>query len=267
MKICIIIPFVVTVIGCLFKILLEPIYILICNKPLLVHFHLFPKKLSAHQKEIISDHFSFYKRLSSKNKNYFDHRVVKFIERIQFVSRENIEITNEMKLLIASTSTMLTFGMQKYLYTVIRTIVVYPSCFYSTTNEKYHIGEFNPKLKIIVFSWEDFYKGIQIKDDNLNLGIHEFSHALLFESSKKMRFGSNSNYIFSDYCKEILNDLSQPELLKSLIDSSYFRNYAFVNSVEFIAVILEQFFETPEKFKELFPALFHKVKLMINYKE
>ena len=109
------ISFVVTVTGFLFKILLEPIYILICNKPLLVHFYLFPKKLSAPQKEIISEHFSFYKRLSSKDKNYFDHRVVKFIESIQFVSRENIEITNEMKLLIASTSTMLTFGMQKFI--------------------------------------------------------------------------------------------------------------------------------------------------------
>ncbi|WP_395047285.1 zinc-dependent peptidase [Flavobacterium sp.] len=254
-------------IGYLFKILIEPIYVFIYNKPLAVHFYLFPKKLSDNHKDILSNHFTFYKRLSPKYQQYFDHRVVKFLESIQFVNRENIEITFEMKLLIASTSTMLTFGMQKYLYTVIRTIIIYPSSFYSTTNGNLHIGEFNPKLKIVVLSWKDFYKGIKIDDDNLNLGIHEFSHALLFESSQKMRYGATSNYIFSDYYNEIINDLKNSEFLKSLIDSHYFRDYAFVNSVEFIAVILEQFFETPEQFKKSFPELFYKVKQMINYDE
>ena len=254
-------------IGYLFKILVEPIYIFICNKPLVVHFYLFPKKLNDNHKEIISNHFIFYKRLNPKYQKYFDHRVAKLLESIQFVSRENIEITFEMKLLIASTSTMLTFGMQKYLYTVLNTIIVYPSSFYSTVNGDLHIGEFNPKLKIVVFSWEDFYKGIKIDDDNLNLGVHEFSHVLLFESSQKMKYGTASNYIFSDYYNEIINDLKDPKFLKSLIDSHYFRYYAFVNSVEFIAVILEQFFETPEQFKESFPDLFQKVKKMINYNE
>ena len=251
----------------LFKIIVEPIYILIYKKPLVLYFYFFTKKLSVHHKEILSYHFPFYRRLSFKNQQYFDHRVVKFIENIQFVSRENIEVTFEMKLLIASTSTMLTFGMQKYLYTVLNTIIVYPSSFYSTVNGNLHKGEFNPKLKIVVFSWEDFYKGIKIDDDNLNLGIHEFSHVLLFQSSLKVKYGIASNYIFSDYYNEIINDLKNPEFIKSLIDSHYFRDYAFVNSVEFIAVILEQFFETPEQFKELFPELFHKVKKMINYNE
>ena len=147
----------------LFKILVEPIYIFIFGKPLVVHFYFFPKKLSDNHKKIVSNHFIFYKRLSPKYQKYFDHRVVKLLESIQFVSRENIEITFEMKLLIASTSTMLTFGMQKYLYAVIRAIIIYPSSFYSTTNRNLHIGEFNPKLKILVFSWEDFYKGIKGK--------------------------------------------------------------------------------------------------------
>ena len=259
----------VTIAGIIYllKILVEPIYIFIYNKPLVVHFYLFPQKLSIHHKEIISFYFPFYERLNAKNQKYFDHRVLKFIEVNKFVSREKIDVTFEMKLLIASTSTILTFGMQKYLYTVISTIIVYPSCFYSVTNDDLHIGEFNPKLKTLVFSWEDFYKGIKVDNNNLNLGIHEFSHALLFESQKKMKYGVASSYIFSDYYNEIINDLKNPEFLKSLINTGYFRKYAFVNSVEFIAVILEHFFETPEQFKELFPELFMKVKTMINYNE
>lgn len=250
----------------MFKILIEPIYVFIFNKPFAVHFYLFTKNLSKSQKEILSNHFTFYKKLQPKYQKYFDHRVVRLINDLNFISRENIEITSEMKLLISATSTILTFGMQKYLYSGIRNIVIYPSSFLSNGN--LHLGEYNPKLKTLVFSWQDFYAGIKIENNNLNLGIHEFSHALLFESTQKIKFNAtSSNYIFSDYYNEIIKDLKTPEFLKSLQDSNYFRDYAFVNSVEFIAVILEHFFETPGQFKQLFPELFSKVKTMINYNE
>ncbi|GEJ33054.1 conserved hypothetical protein [Flavobacterium psychrophilum] len=251
----------------LFKIIVQPIYILICKKPLTLRFCLFSKKINPHYKDILTHHFPFYKKLKPKDQNHFDQRVLNFIEDIQFISRDDIEITFEMKLLIASTSIMLTFGMQEYLHTVVRTIIVYPSSFYSTTNQNMHIGEFNPKLKVVVFSWEDFYKGIKLNDDNLNLGIHEFSHVLLFESLKKNKYDAVANPVFLDCYNAIIIDLKKPEFIEKLVASHYFRDYAFVNSVEFIAVILEQFFETPEKFKELFPELFYKVKMMINYND
>ena len=248
-----------------FKIVVAPIYALVYSKPLVNHFYVFPKKLEAQHKEWISNHFAFYKRLSPKKQRYFDHRVLNFIKHTPFVSRENIEITFEMKLLVASTSTMLTFGMQRYLYSVIDAIIIYPSSFQGAASDNFHAGEFNPKLKVIVFSWDNFYKGIKISDNNLNLGIHEFSHALLFESTRKKGYGSTSNSIFSDYYTEISNDLKKPEILQSYIESSYFRDYAYLNSVEFIAVILEHFFETPSEFEARFPELYGKVKKMINF--
>jgi Mlc titration factor MtfA (ptsG expression regulator) len=59
--------------------------------------------------------------------------------------------------------------------------------------------------------------------------------------------------------------LKKPEILQSYIESSYFRDYAYLNSVEFIAVILEHFFETPSEFEARFPELYGKVKKMINF--
>ncbi|WP_410603855.1 zinc-dependent peptidase, partial [Bacillus sp. SIMBA_008] len=47
----------------------------------------------------------------------------------------------------------------------------------------------------------------------------------------------------------------------------YFREYAYTNKFEFLAVILEHFFETPEIFKREFPELYLNVKTMINFKE
>ena len=251
----------------LFKVIVEPIYVLIYKKPLIVHLYFFPEKLSENYQTFLGNHFTFYKRLSPEYQKYFDHRILTFIKKTEFNSRENVNITFEMKLLLVAPSVILTFGMPKYRYTVVKNIIVYPTSFLSVANTNYHIGEFNPKLKTLVFSWHDFYEGIKIDNDNLNLGIHEFSHALLFESLQKTKYSSNNNSVFADYYNEIIADLKKPEIRQAIIDTRYFRDYAFTNAVEFIAVILEHFFETPEQFKLLLPELFLKVKKMINYNE
>lgn len=253
----------------LFKILVEPIYVFVFKKPLYVHFYFTLKKIDFYSKAILEENFDFYKKLHPKNKKYFEHRVVNFISNYSFFGKENLKITKEIKILIAVSSTMLTFGMRNYLYTVFDKIIVYPNAYYSTLNNANHKGEFNPKLKVIVFSWSDFKDGLIKKEDNYNLGLHEFAHALLFESQKEKK-SKNSRVsfdIFSDNFFEIKKIIEQPENLKSILAQKYFRDYAFTNSVEFIAVILEYFFETPDQFKQEFPDLFDKVKKMINYNE
>ncbi|WP_418264159.1 zinc-dependent peptidase [Flavobacterium faecale] len=44
----------------------------------------------------------------------------------------------------------------------------------------------------------------------------------------------------------------------------YFQLYAYSNPFEFLAVILEHFFETPQMFKKQHPELFASVSRMIN---
>jgi hypothetical protein len=49
------------------------------------------------------------------------------------------------------------------------------------------------------------------------------------------------------------------------MDSSYFRDYAFTNQFEFLAVIIENFIETPLEFKSHFPDLYAQVKQLLNF--
>ena len=60
--------------------------------------------------------------------------------------------------------------------------------------------------------------------------------------------------------------LSDAEFRERLIESHYFRIYAFTNQFEFLAVILEHYFETPLEFEKCFPDLYKKVGLMLNFK-
>jgi MtfA peptidase len=243
---------------------IEPVYMMVFNKPLYLYFYLFPKKLSANQRQILEKEFPFYMRLSSKKKIYFEHRVKEFINHYQFVGKENLLVTDEMKVLIAGTYTLLTFGMRDYLIDLFTTIIIYPSVYFSTANQEYHKGEFNPMMKVVAFSWEDFALGHKITNDNLNLGLHEFSHVLHFNCLKSR---NPSAIIFFDEFTKVVKYFNDEKLNKQLSSNVYFRQYAYENQFEFISVILEHFFETPHVFKSKYPELYQNVSLMINFQE
>ena len=241
----------------------EPAYLFLFNKPLYIHWYPFSKTLNAGQRQILVNEFPFYNRLSQKKKIYFEHRISEFFANYQFIGKE-IVITEQMQMLIAGTYVMLTFGMRKYLVNLFSKIIIYPSSYYSTVNLEYHKGEFNPKMKAIVFSWEEFLLGHATTTDNVNLGLHEFSHVLHFHCLKS---NDASAIVFFDQFNEVIKYYSNPVLHIELTQKNYFRIYAYKNQFEFLSVILEHFFETPRIFKSFHPELYAHVATMINFKE
>ena len=242
--------------------MLEMARVIRYKKPFFTHFYLIKKRLTQKQKLILKD-FLFYGRLSKKEKGYFEHRVACFIEDKTFIGRDELRIDDQVKVLISATAIMLTFGFRDFYIGLIDKIFVYPKSFYSKTNDDYHKGEFNPKLKSLVLSWEDFIHGYNIGDDNLNLGIHEFAHAIHLNSLKERDVSST---IFKDSFKELTDILSNSKPMRDkLITSRYFREYAYTNQFEFLAVLIEYFFETPVEFNTQFPSIYLKVKQMLNF--
>ena len=55
------------------------------------------------------------------------------------------------------------------------------------------------------------------------------------------------------------------DLRQELIASRYFRDYAYTNQFEFLAVIIENFIETPSDFRTQFPMVYDKTKQMLNF--
>lgn len=245
-----------------FKII-ETNYALKRKKLLFNHVYFYLRRLNVKQKRILERQFTFYTKLTSKEKKYFEHRVASFIKDKDFLGREDLVVTEEMRVLISATAVMLTFGFRDYFIGLISKIIIYPKVFYSTTNKAYHKGEFNPKLKALVLSWEDFVEGYCNSNDNLNLGIHEVTHAIHLNSLKT---SGVSAIVFRDSFNELSKLLYKNEDLRNeLKDSNYFRTYAFTNQFEFLAVVIENFIETPQDFKLKFPEVYNKVKQMFNF--
>lgn len=231
------------------------------NKPLFRHYWVY-RKLSSSQHTILEEEFSFYKKLSKKHKRQFCHRVARFISDKEFVGREGVTVTEKMKVLIAATGCMLSFGRKNYEYSLIQFILIYPKEFYSTINEAYHKGEFNPRERALVLSWQHFESGYHISDDNLNLGIHEFMHAMQLESRHVKDIDAAR---FAKQFQNILEQLTNQELKNKLDETRYFRAYAFTNQYEFMAVLAEYFIESPSEFKMHFPILYSHTQKLLNF--
>ena len=161
------------------------------------------------QRAIIAENFSFYNNLSTIDKRYFEHRVLKFIDAHTFTGREGVVVTKTMEILIASTAIMLTFGMRRYLFSQFENIIIYPKNYLSKVTNKRHQGETNPRLGTIVFSWDNFMDGINIEDNNLNLGLHELTHAMHFSFLKEKSFTS---VVFLDHFTALLNRMKDIKL-------------------------------------------------------
>lgn len=242
---------------------IEIIYLRNYKKPLVVFTNVNFYQLQETQKQILFQNFQFYKQLKPKYKRYFEHRIANFINTYEFVGRD-ISVTEEMKVTIAGTAIMLTFGMRDYLNPLFKRIIIFPDIYYSDQTENYHKGEFNPRLESIVFSWKHFKEGIEITNDNLNLGLHEFTHAFHIHSLKSDKATA---VLFNESLQNLFKVVSNPQLKEQLINSGFLRDYAYENQFEFVAVLLEYFFESPQEFKSKFPSIFLKVKHMINYNE
>ena len=242
--------------------MIEIVYVMKYNRPLYDNFSFHLKKLPSIQLDILKEKFLFYNKLDEKHKKYFEHRVASFISEKSFIGREGIEITDEIKVLVSATACMLTFGFRNFHIGLINRIFIYPEEFYSTINEEYHKGEFNPRMGALVLSWKDFNNGVGDPKDHVNLGIHEFAHAIHLNCLKRRDV---SSIIFRSTFNELIRIISDRDQGNKLIESHFLRKYAFTNQFEFLAVTIESFIETPEEFKTKFPKIYNKIKQMLNF--
>jgi len=234
-------------------------------KPFFRHFYVVKRKLSINQIQVLETEFSFYQNLKPKEKRYFRHRVATFLKNNSFFGKSGVFIDDQKKVLVAATATMLTFGYRRYKLHVLDKVIIYPNVYYSKLNRAKHKGEFNPNYKAIIFSWEDFIQGYDVSNDNFNLGIHEFVHAMHYQFMHPNNESVNAIIFINNYNK-LKSFLNKNEAYKArLVRSNYLRDYAFTNNWEFIAVLIESFIETPLELKTQFPEMYTHVRKMLNF--
>ncbi|SHJ89186.1 zinc-dependent peptidase [Reichenbachiella agariperforans] len=226
-----------------------------------IYLPFLPVPLRRERKRILKNHSRYYVNLPEKEKKRFEQKVQAFIHQKEFIPRELKEVTEEMKVLIAACAVQLTFGFRRVSLSFFKRILVYPTNYYSTINQKYHRGEVNPRVKAIVLSWEHFVEGFIDEADGRNLGLHEMAHALRIENRiTNQEYGFLDEKVLSEW--EVLADFEIDRIQSN--EPSIFREYAATNREEFFAVAVENFFERPEIFKKEKPTLYQNLALLLR---
>lgn len=203
---------------------------------------------------------AYYKGLSTVNQAIFQNRTLLFLKTTRFLSDSNFFVSHEMKIVISSAFTQLTFGLKTATLSKFNTIFITPSSYSYKNRNQLFDGDVNIKTNRINLSWPAVERGFKISNDALNLCIHEFGHCLLLENTKTTYFSifSKANFI------QLKNTaLQQMEKMRKT-ENSFLRPYASENFMEFFAVSLEAFFEKPQEFSKELPILYDSLARLLR---
>lgn len=221
------------------------------------------KPLTSAEEGVLVDNFPIYNRFPEKYKQKCNDRIVWVRSRKKFVFYGSISRQEELKLVLSAAIVFMTLGLKNYrmVRSLVR-IIIYPTQYYSRINRRHHLGEYNAGLKTAIFSADKIWEGFAISDDNINLAIHEFAHALSFEMLKK---GSWEAKRFRVGMRKIVELFEEEDFRIKIVSSQYFREYGMTNLQEFFSVAVENYFETPSVFHRDFPVLFDTLQRMLNF--
>lgn len=216
------------------------------------------KKLTPKQREYLEKTAPFYANLAPKQQKRFRHRVANFISKTDFMGRDGFKITDEVQLTIAANACMLSFGRKNYLYKLVDYVLVFPTAFYSEISGNERESEFNPRKKAVVLSAEN---SLDSKPDE-NPIVFEFMHAMQLEARIKSDLDSQR---FEQNYQNLLHRLLDAEL-KTKLEEEMLKSRRFSNEFEFLAILVECFFQDSTRFQTDFPEVFTDIKRMLGFR-
>lgn len=207
---------------------------------------------------ILSGHIQYFNELSPELKEKFIHRVYNFIRQKQF-HYIGLEQKEEIPVLVSGAAVQVTLGLRNYAMEHFKNIYVLADAYRMDNDEELYIG--HVASEGIYLSWKHFLFGYSNNTDNINVALHEMSHALLF-NNYFAKYGVDKNFRlnyerFSTTTGPILADVITRR-------KSYLRTYAFSNIHEFWAVSVEAFFENPAGLKQNMPELYDALCRVLN---
>ena len=93
--------------------------------------------------------------------------------------------------------------------------------------------------------------------------MHELAHAIHLNALKEK---DANGVLFLDSFDGLTKLLQSNIQFKRPVGAiGIFRDYAYTNQYEFLAVLIENFIETPEAFRQQFPEVYYYTKQMLNF--
>jgi Mlc titration factor MtfA (ptsG expression regulator) len=221
---------------------------------------------------IVSRNLLFFNRLPEADRKELLSHVQVFLAEKRFEGCNGLELTDEIRLTIATQACLLLLHRKTDYFPRLLTVLVYPSGFLvdETRHVQGHIweegeegrlGETGRDMGSMVLAWDAAKSGARDPSDGKNLVLHEFAHQLDFEdfaADGVPALGSrNDKRSWAEVMTMEFAALQAADAtgIPTLLDS-----YGATNPAEFFAVATEAFFERPLALRRRHPQLYAELE-------
>lgn len=216
------------------------------------------REISAEFTALISKHFPFASALEPAERERFHTHLNVFALDKRFEGAGGLEITDEMKVVVAGSAARLARNLSLDVYDDLITIVIYPAAWKNPRGEGIHLGEAH-QWGLVVLAWDAVRNGLHNPTDGHDTALHEFAHVLdlgdgRFDGTPELNAWADYHAwtrVFSKHYEQLRARPNRSQVL---------RPYGATNEAEFFAVATEAFFEKPSRMKEKAPELYEELR-------
>ncbi len=229
-------------------------------------------------RDILTRQLAYYRFLDEEERRRLEQMVQVFVAEKRFEGLGGLEVTDEVRVLIAGQACVLILGLSHDLYRKVNSILVYPRAVLrpeplfgdrSTHGEllpdefpllgEAHLG--GP----VILVWDAVKHGAVHPNDGLNVVYHEFAHKLDMldgEADGVPPLSSRDQYkTWAEVCQREYDFLVRRA---NRGKESFLDDYGATHPAEFFAVATEFFFEKSEEMKRRRRKLYDLLKGFYN---
>ncbi len=222
----------------------------------------------------IRNNIAYYQHLDLEEKKRLKDLVRIFIAEKDWEGCNGLELTDEIRVIIAAQACLLILALPNDYYRNVQTIYVYPTTVISPERspgffeiptspvrgpipilgEAHHSGP-------VILVWDAVKRETRHPENGHNVVFHEFAHKLdMLDGSADGTppLTTSEEYLrWSRVCSEEYLEL------RDKVENGepvFFDSYAATNEAEFFAVVTEYFFSKPESMKRYHPELYQVLK-------
>ena len=216
--------------------------------------------------------FPLFGRLPTEDQAELLGHVQVFLAEKVFEGCGGLELTDEIRLIIAAQACLLLLHRKTDYYPELSTILVYPSTYITDddrhiegliweSGQQHLLGHTQQRLGTVVLAWDAAKQSAANSRDGRNLVLHEFAHQLDFEDhatdgtpvlAKREDYEKWQRVMTREYnalCAA--DDAGRPTVLDP---------YGATNPAEFFAVATETFFERPCELRAGHPEMYRELR-------
>jgi len=210
--------------------------------------------LSDEEREIVARAVPLTRKLPQALRLDFEGKMALFLDQVDFVGCNGLEITQEMELSIAAQASLLVAANDMW-YETLTTVMVYPAAFKSmrkeydglvvSEEEIVRSGESWTRGPVIL-SWAHSAQGATNADDGHNVVFHEFAHQI--DDSSGATDGAPmlaKGHDFSEWSRVFIDAFERHTANTQRRHRTVLDPYGATAPEELFAVAVEVFFERP----------------------